>query len=296
MTSHAVDVLAEVAPEQILVVDKMQPKSSFTTSVPAVQAVIDHIGSSHNVQLARLWNARRLLLVEGKDVYLLKCFQDILYPDAKDPLDGLPNMPIGGWGGWNYAIGSSMLLKNAIGEDVVAYCVLDSDYRPSDEIAERLQDAKKRGVQLHIWRRKEIENYILVPEAICRAISAGEFNRRCPDSGEIKERIETIADSLKDEIIDALVELRMQRNRRLTYKSVIGPVREYLGQHWSSFEGKSAIVPGKKLVSRLFESIQREFGVSLTQGRVARALRRNEVPDEVKGVVDAIEHNRHFRG
>ena len=296
MTSHAVDVLSEVAPEQILVVDKTQPNSSFTTSVPAVQTVIDHIGTTHNVQLARLWNARRLLLVEGKDLYLLKCFQDILYLEARDPLDGLPNMSIGGWGGWNYAIGSSMLMKNAIGQDVVAYCVLDSVYRSSDEIAERIQDAKTRGVQLHIWKRKEIENYILEPEAICRAISIEESKRRCPDAGEIKECIEMIADDLKDDIVDTLVELRMQRNRKLTYKSVIGPVRDYLGQHWGSFEGKTAIVPGKKLVSRLFESIQREFGVSLSQGRVARALRRNEVPDEVKGVVDAIEHNRHFRG
>jgi predicted ATP-dependent endonuclease of OLD family len=77
MTTHAVDVLSEVSPEQILVVDKKQPSSSFATSAPAVQAVIDHIGAVHNLQLARLWGARRLLLVEGKDIYLLN-------PDSPD--------------------------------------------------------------------------------------------------------------------------------------------------------------------------------------------------------------------
>jgi hypothetical protein len=294
MISHAVDVLAEVVPDQILVVDKLQARSSFTTSVPAVQKVIDHIGSTHNVQLGRLWNARRLLLVEGKDVYLLKCTQNILYPDAKDPFDALPNVSIGGWGGWSYAIGSSMLMENAIGEDVVVYCILDSDYHTDEEITDRLHDADTKRIQLHIWKQKEIENYILIPEAVARAIGAGQPVGRRPEPEELRECIETIADTFKDEVIDGLVEARIQRNRRLTYKSVIGPVREYVEEHWTSFEGKRAIVPGKKVVSRLFESIQREFGVSVTQGGVARALRRTEVSDEMKAVVDAIEHNREF--
>jgi AAA domain, putative AbiEii toxin, Type IV TA system/AAA domain len=160
LTSHSVEILSEVSPDQILIVDKTRNSATFATSVPAVQSIVDHIGSMHNVQLARLWDARRFLLVEGKDLYLLKIFHHALFPRSKGSIDTIPNMAVGGWGGWNYAVGSSMFLRNSVGEEVVTYCVLDSDYHASEEIEGRLRDATMKGVELHIWRRKEIENYL----------------------------------------------------------------------------------------------------------------------------------------
>lgn len=51
-------------------------------------------------------------------------------------------------------------------------CLLDSDYHTEAEIEERLREARERGVELKIWQRKEIENYLLVPQAISRVIGA----------------------------------------------------------------------------------------------------------------------------
>jgi hypothetical protein len=99
LTSHSVEILSEVAPEQILIVDKTKRSSSFTTSVPAVQAIIDHVGSVHNVHLARLWDARRFLLLEGKDLYLLKRLHNALFPQSRISLRCLTCQSVGGEAG-----------------------------------------------------------------------------------------------------------------------------------------------------------------------------------------------------
>ena len=60
-----------------------------------MQLLIDQMGV-HNIHLARLWSARKFLLVEGKDISLLKRFHSVLYPDAELPLDAILTLPIGG--------------------------------------------------------------------------------------------------------------------------------------------------------------------------------------------------------
>jgi predicted ATPase len=159
IATHSVEMISEVGAESILVVDRRRRQSSFAPSLPAVQKVIDTIGGIHNLHLARLWSSRKVLLIEGKDIDYLKRFQDLLSSRSNEPIDAVPRLVIGGWGGWNYAVGSAMLLQNAGGEAITPFCILDSDYHIEDDIAERYAEAARRLVQLHIWRRKEIENY-----------------------------------------------------------------------------------------------------------------------------------------
>ena len=107
-----------------------------------MQAVIDRLGGVHNL-LTRLWNSRKTLFIEGDDLSLMKIFQDKLFPESAEPFDVLANMSIGGWGGWNYAIGSSMLLENSGGSEIAKYCILDSDYHSADEIEARYNKAQQ---------------------------------------------------------------------------------------------------------------------------------------------------------
>lgn len=132
VATHSVEIMSEAAPDAVLLADRSRRRSSFATSLPAVQRVVDEIGGVHVLQLSRLWTSRRCILVEGKDVKLLKMLHDTLFPDAVQAFDAFPNFSIGGWDGWPNAIGSSQFMKNSIDEDIVTYCILDSDsIRPS---------------------------------------------------------------------------------------------------------------------------------------------------------------------
>ena len=116
IATHSVEIISEVEPGDILIVENRRHTSTYANSLPGVQGVIDRIGGAHNVHLARLASARRCVLVEGDDMKILRHVYDWLFPDSLEPLDAIPNMAIGGWDGWHYAVGSSMLLRDAVGD------------------------------------------------------------------------------------------------------------------------------------------------------------------------------------
>ncbi len=296
VATHSVEIMAEVDPENVLIIDKRRAKSDFASSLPAVQRVVEKIGGVHNLQLARLWSSQKCLLVEGKDVAILRRWQSVLFPDSELPLDALPNMAIGGWTGWTYAVGSSMLLRNAGGEAIRVYCVLDRDYHTDAEVARRREDAGTRGVYLHIWSRKEIENYLVVPGMIARVIvSLKSSDSEGPSETEVSESVARLADGLRDETLDALAAELFASDRAGGVARANRLARERVDEAWRTIEGRIAVVSGKELLSKLSSWAQATYGVSLSVARLAGSFTRADLPAEVVGVIGAIERGDSFR-
>lgn len=293
LTTHSIEIMAEVEPKNILIVDKAQEKSDFATSLPAVQRITDNIGSVHNVHLTRLWTAKRFLLLEGKDIKFLKHFQDILFPNSNIPLETIPQMSIGGWSGWNWAIGSSMTLKNAMEENIQIYCILDRDYHTENEMNKRKQKAKNQCINLHIWSQKEIENFLLVSSVVHRYISNRVAKRTTPPSlEEVEAKIERLAWDMKDDAFDALSsEFRAEDPRKAERAN--NAAREYM----KPYEENGSIVPivsGKSLLSKLSYWSQLEFSVSINAISLIREFRKSEIPEEIERVITTIEHLQNF--
>jgi energy-coupling factor transporter ATP-binding protein EcfA2 len=290
VATHSVEILSEVGPEDVLVIDRRKKESFFANSAPSVQRVIDRLGGVHNLHLTRLWSSKRYLLVEGKDIALLKQFQNILFPDSAIPVDTIPSNSIGGWGGWHYAVGSTMTLKNSLGQTITTYCILDRDYHTPQEIDERKADAVLRSVELHIWSRKEIENYLLVPSAIQRVILADcRRGDNLPTEEQIRTKLDELTETLKDEVFDALTTEYLARDRAGGVTKAHRHARERISAAWSTDEGRLAIVSGKTLISNLSRWCQQQFDVSLSTARIARELRQVEICPELRSVIAAIE-------
>jgi len=293
VATHSIEIMAEVEPEEILVIDQGRRGAEFADSLPAVQRIIDQIGGVHNLNLARLSTSKKCLLVEGKDIEILKQLQNTLFPESGEPLDTLPNMPIGGWGGWQYAVGSRMFLKNALGEEILIYCILDSDYHTDETISGRHNEAKQVGVRLHIWKRKEIENYLLVPAAMRRLI-VSKSRKTVGDltEDEIRSELEAISEKEKDSAFDALSQEVLGENRTKGTKFANDVARKKIDIAWRSSEGRLSVVSGKLLLSKISEWTQNRFGISLSARRIARELRPYEIDPEMRDVISAIEEGR----
>lgn len=294
VTSHSTEIMSEVAPENIIVVDKTQSQSKSADSLPAVQRVLSGIGSAHNIHLARLWSAKRFLLVEGDDLKLLQIFQNILMPNSPIPIYGLPHASIGGWGGWRYALGSSLALKNAAGYEIKTYCILDSDYHSLEQVIDLHDQFQKRGVNLHIWQLKEIENYLLVPDAIHRAIITNIPKRSSqPSVEEIEIMIETFAKELKEELFDGVAQEILSTERSLGVAGANKKARRLIKSKIDCY-GIRGVVSGKQVLKKLFNWTQSEFGVSLTKNAVAQHIKANEISNELKTILFAIENLSNF--
>jgi hypothetical protein len=295
LATHSVEIMSEVEPDNILVVDREKRQAQFTTDVPEVQKVVDQIGGVQNLQLARLWGAKRCLLVEGDDLNLLKYFQNILFPNSAEPIDVLPNLSLGGWGGWNYAIGSSMAMNTAIGQNVRSYCIFDSDFHTPSQIATRKAEARKKGVSLHVWSRKEIENYLLVPAAIRRLMERRIRDRGpVPTNDVIADKLFQLAGEFEIKVFDAFVAEFHSEDRHGGPAQANRAARERIYPKWNTTEGRLALAPGKEVLSKVAQWLQADYGVSMSPVVIAREIRRNEIPDEIVQVLTSIENGDPF--
>ncbi|KGE13785.1 ATP-dependent nuclease [Sphingobacterium deserti] len=290
VATHSIEIISEVEPENIIVIDKKLPKSLFANDKPFVQNILNSIGSIHNLELTRLWSSKRLLILEGNDLDLLSPIYNKLFPISNEPIDTIPKFDIGGWGGWAYARGSNMLLKSNIDRGIQVYCIFDSDYHTKSDIELRYEESSKAGINLHIWSRKEIENYLVVPTLIHRYIKKNSRGKKITLSNvDIEDKINEIVGEMKDNLINSLADEIHKSNRgysiskcrQLAIESIISPVVHR--------------VSGKELISRISTWCQKEFNVCISPKRLALELHINEIAEEVRIVINAIENSMPFK-
>ena len=136
IATHSVEIINEVDPEDVLIVDKSQPSARRIKEIPQLQESIELLGSTQNMQLARLARSKRILFVEGKDVRMLRLFarvakRDGLFDDSK-----LTVVPVGGFSEWERVSHTKWAFSKIIDEDMKICVLFDKDYRCDDEISE----------------------------------------------------------------------------------------------------------------------------------------------------------------
>ncbi len=295
VATHSVEIMSEIEPGTLLIIDRRHRTSKYADGQPDVQRLVENLGGVHNIQLARLWSASKCLLVEGEDLKFLQRFHQRLFDTSRDSLAALPNFSLGGWGGWNYAIGTSMTVRNTVDEKVITYCLLDSDYHTPDEVADRKKEAKAKGVELHIWSRKEIENYLLVPEAIQRVIAKRVNPDVVPPTIEqVIAQIDVIAEELQPQVFDSFSHSFHLCDKAGGVTNANKRTRTFLDEVWKTFDGRVSRLPGKEALSQLSKWSKQAFNVSFNVLNVLDEMRTDEIPNEIHGVLNTIEKGQTF--
>jgi Fe-S cluster assembly ATPase SufC len=287
VSTHSVEIISEVEPDNILIIDKAKSKSIFANRVPVVQRILNSIGSIHNLQLTKLWASRKLLIVEGEDVDILKRLQDTLIPDSMEPFDSIPNFDIGGWGGWNTAKGSGKLLKETVDDTINIYCLFDSDYHPTELKAKRIEEAKKLGISIHIWKRKEIESYLIVPTAILRIIKNASKKASALTITDIEKVIEEKAQELEEDTINNIADEIQKLARINSVSSARRKAKDLI-------DCLKFRVNAKELISLISNWTQENYRVSLSPIKLASNLEKSEIAHEVRTIIESIHTNRPF--
>lgn len=294
VATHSVEIMAEVEPSDILTVNGQVRKSKWANNLRGVQRIIDNIGGVHNLQFARLANARRCLFVEGNDVDILKRIYDLLMPTV-DPLDILPRLSVGGWDGWQKVVGTAQFLRNSTEGVIKAYSLFDSDYHEPQDILDRYEEASRLSIRLHVWERKEIENYLLDPACLQRVIASRvRSSIVAPSTEEVEAKLIEIAEGLIDDSADDCTASYFQRHRRLGVATATRWARAYVRERRSELGGLLSVVPGKTVVRQLSEWTNESFGITFGPATLARELRVNEVSPEMHDVLKAIQSGTSF--
>jgi predicted ATPase len=284
VATHSVEMMAEVEPSDVVIVDATRARSRAARDTADLQKAISDLGGVHTLQYARLWSSRRCLLVEGKDTDVLSPMYNLLYPTL-DPLDAAARFSIGGWAGWGYGVGIARFVREG-DREVMVYSILDSDYWWPEQLADRRASATKHDIGLHIWTRKEIENYLLDPALIHRIIAR---RRKGNDVtvDDVTTVLEEQAETLRDVVIKGYLDCHP--DRALSASSKLDEATNYVSNNWTSLEAKLAVVPGKRLLRMTSKWSQDRFRVPFGVGTLVKEMQSDEIPREIRAVLDAIK-------
>ena len=181
-----------------------------------------------------------------------------------------------------------------------AHRILDSDYHTQEEVGERFAGSEKtRNISLHIWKKKELENYLLVPEAIRRVIlDRIAVDKMPPSLDDPKKELEKIAADLLDDTVDLFATSIHAREKRLDpkfdLKTANQRARAVVANRWNNLAERLGVIGGKKALARVAEWSKRNFAVSLGASSLASALKPQEINDEIRAVLMALERNEMF--
>lgn len=283
IATHSVEIISDVEPRCILMLDKSAKQMSYATDMKAVQNIIDHIGSAQNLALIRIITAKKCIFIEQKDIKLLAKFYARLYPHGDASLESLPCIPLGGWTRLGEALETARLFDEETQGNIKTICILDRDYHLVTEIDEFKRKAKENHLNLIIWKRKEIENYILIPRAIFQLtqLDQDQYLSFC-------DEYEAEIDKLKERVIDQYANEIALSHKKITVLTANQQAREIVNIKWNGLVQKLKLINGKEGIKITDNWLQNRYHKSCSISQIIAAINPGDIPSELKIIIDLL--------
>ena len=283
IATHSVEIISAAEPYQIVTIDKTTRKMQYANNYKAVQSVIANLGSEHNLSLTRLGNAKKCVFVEGNDVKTLVRLQAIVDPQYQVPIDHVPSVSLGGWTRFNEALGAARLFYEETNGEIETYCILDHDYHTEEEIRNLYAKADESHLTLHVWSKKEIENYLITPESVFRLMGLEENQRP-----EFLDNFFKLTDQLYQSTLTATMDYLSSIDRSKTAGVIMKMAADILTPSWSTLEGRLSVVNGKELMSLVNSWLRNQHKVKSSRDKLIKALTPDDISQEIKDVINLL--------
>ena len=282
LATHAPEIVGEASKDSVVWVDRTRRRSRRAGEPVVLEKLNAVLGSGFNLGLARALRSRVALFVEGEDMKVLRNLARAVGAENVRNERGLAVIRLGGFSNWHQVEPFAWLSRELLGNAVKIYVLLDRDYR-ADAVIANLQDALKGSdVNAHVWHRKELESYLLVPEAIARAsgldVTVAE---------ELMEK--TIQDLRLDAQASFISRRQLDAKRGTDFKTVALATLPEFENMWASPHQRIKLVPPKDALALIARETQLLDGRPLSDRSISAAIKGTEVDDEMRQVLLDIE-------
>lgn len=200
VATHSTEIIGEADPNEILIVDKGKNKAERLRDINGIQRAIDSLGSVHNVTLAQLARNRKMAFFEGKnDQKIIRRFAKILGFDAIASGNEITFFESDGFTSQEKIRNMTEGMKKTLPVQFKICAIYDRDFFCDEQISESIDYMENCLEFSHFHKRKEIENYLLNENAICRCL-ARELRAR---DKEVPESLQEWVAELLSQLIDA---------------------------------------------------------------------------------------------
>ncbi|WP_353641394.1 AAA family ATPase [Mesorhizobium sp. WSM2239] len=296
LATHSTEMIVEAETNDIVLINKRRSSGKRIKDPSQLATVFSDLGSNLNPILTQLAKTRRVLFVEGKDFQILGKFARKLGADGVGSRRDFAVIPVEGF---NPERNLKKGMESTLGTSVLAAALLDRDYRSDGECDHIAEKCREFCDEVRIYRRKEVENFLLVPIAINRAAlqrlaeQARRSGQATPEAPDIAPALDEYCTSTKSYAMAQTAETRRQFERSrgsgehsatLTQKTL-----EDFEEKWGDPEARLNIVSGKEALSEVNRFSQKTFSVTVTPMAIIDAMRNDEVPTEMMEIVEMLK-------
>lgn len=282
LATHSVEVLAEAPPGAALWVDRRRSHTDRPKHDGALTMLGARLGSGLELNVARALRGGVALFVEGQDMAVLSRLADKSGAPRVALGAELAVIPLGGFDRHVLASAFAEVLA-VLGSTVHVEIILDRDLRSAGKVAEVTQNIESSGCKVHIWRRKELESYVLDSGAI--AVRTGLAIQ------EADALLNEVIESLKDETRRALTGRRLDefRNTKQDDRTTLIDAEAEFDALWTEVSRRITVVHPKRVISELNERLQGRRLKTVNATILARYIAPEDVPSEMRGLLRHVE-------
>lgn len=285
IATHSTEIIAECEPTSLLNINKRKSAASRVKDVSQLKRVFSALGSNLNPTLTQLAKTRRVVFVEGLDFQLLSVLARVR---GMQRLANRSDFAVVQTEGFNprRAVDLAAGVEKTVGSKVLKAAVLDRDYRSDAEIDDVKAELERNGFEVHIHGRKEIENYLLVPECLQGALES-RLREKARRSGtplkptpDVQTLLAECMESFRHDVFAQLLarfqDFKKRTASHLDQATVNAELSKEFERRWKEAGGPEALVPGKEVLAKFNAKIQELVGVTLTDAQIASQF--NKVP------------------
>lgn len=298
IATHSTELISEADINDILIINKSNKSAKRIKNPTQLRGIFQVLGSNLNPILTQIAKTRRVLFVEGKDFLIFSRISRILRKESVANRSEFAVVPVEGFNPTRLHAFKDGIEKT-IGAPVISAVIFDRDYRSENEVISEMEELSKGQFFAHIHSRKEIENFLIIPEAIEQAIKTRieEINVRTGRNIVFEEHVEKLLKDLSDEfkvgtqaqIQSHQLKYEKSKNPKHDESTIIEKTLIEFDLLWKSFDKRVTILPGKDFLSKLNEYLQDKYKITITQANIVNGLTPALVPIEIKDLIAKID-------
>lgn len=287
IATHSVEILAESDPGSAVWIDRARRSAERPRADGSLALLGRRLGSGYELGVGRALRSRTVLFVEGDDAPVIAALARSLGKVGVATSDSYATVPLGGFGK-NWRAGAFSETLSALGGEICSFVILDGDLRTPAAIQYELSQIKASTATVHVWQRRELENYLLVPEAIAKVSGVSR-----------KEATSLLSSALEAHRSEASIALQAQRlderrlkigdTGKLAERTVLERCAEEFETTWGHEEGRLSIVDAKLVIRSLNRDLQAAGKRTLNVQSLARAMPATALAPEFVDVVVQFE-------
>lgn len=304
--THSTELIAAAQPRQLITFANGSPRRLQVW--PEVLNTVSALGGLENLALMLIEAYRKVIVVEDKsdENYLRLWLERVLGADRYKRIQrrlvflNAQRRPTG-----DTVEQMLRTLRQAFRHehplDIKAFVVADRDYALDEARQaelERYARAPYASEQIwHIWERNEIENYLLQPSAIVRAVAAVAVAMIkeplfMPQPGQIDEMIEQLVEGTREAFRLRMIDVFGERNRveKLGWNTstITQRAESFVAEIWQSDERPHWCDAKELVLPKLRQRIREEYELQLSDREIVAAVADAEIPVEMHELVKTL--------